>query len=104
VELVERLATPAEFLVLDVRSSKEFQAGHVPGARHIPHTELPQRLTELVGYQQKTVVVYCESGVRAKKAFRVLQTAGFVNVRHLQGDMAAWRDQGLPLTIPAGRP
>ena len=103
-ELVERLATQTELLVLDVRTAQEFHAGHVPGARNIPHTELPQRLAEVAEYQQKAVVVYCERGVRADAASKVLQAAGFANVRHLQGDMAAWRAQALPLTVPPGRP
>ena len=103
-ELVERLAVPTDLLVLDVRTAKEFQAGHIPGAQNIPHTELPKRLAALADYQQKTVVVYCESGVRSSTASRVLQTAGFANVRHLQGDMAAWRAQALPMTTSSGRP
>jgi rhodanese-related sulfurtransferase len=42
-------------------------------------------------------VVYCERGPRALAAADRLLDAGFTQVRHLTGDMAGWRDAGLPI-------
>lgn len=95
-ELLRRMDAKGDRLILDVRTPEEFQAGHIPGAVNIPHTVLPHRLDELQPYRDKEVVVYCETGVRAGIAERVLQQAGFAQVRHLQGDMAAWRRALLP--------
>jgi phage shock protein E len=103
-ELVERLQARAEMLVLDVRTAREFHTGHVPGAVNIPHTELAKRLPEIVGYQNKAVVIYCETGGRASTATRVLREAGFASIRHLQGDMAAWRARALPMDTPSRQP
>ena len=84
-------------LVLDVRSPEEYASGHVPGAVNIPYAELPDRISELGGPSAE-VVVYCESGRRAGVAEEVLRQAGFSRVLHLEGDMGAWREQGLPCT------
>lgn len=83
-----------ELLVLDVRSEREYQRGHVPGAVHIPHKQLEQRLAELDQWRKKSVVVYCETGYRARIAASLLEERGFEEVFHLVGDMQDWRDSG----------
>ncbi len=95
-QLLQRLDTANAPLVLDVRTPKEFGEGHVPGAVNIPHTELAARLAEVRSGGKDQVVVYCESGRRAGMAEAILRQAGFNNVLHLEGDMAAWRKQRLP--------
>jgi rhodanese-related sulfurtransferase len=84
-------------LLLDVRTPAEFAAGHVPGARNVPHTELAARIAEIAPRKADAVVVYCESGRRAAIAADVLVENGFTSVRHLEGDMAGWRDADLPI-------
>ncbi len=95
-ELVARTKSETNTFVLDVRSPKEYDSGHIPGATNINHTELSNHLEKLRGYEDKDVVVYCERGVRAQKAQKILKTAGFSNVYHLKGDMANWRRRRLP--------
>lgn len=86
--------------VLDVRRADEFSAGHVAGAVHVPHDEIGQRLGDLQPYKDRAIVVYCESGRRAMLAAEALRTAGFQDVRLLEGHMKAWRARNLPLTKP----
>lgn len=93
----ERLGDSSAPLVLDVRTEREYEAGHVPGALHIPHTELAARLTELPVDKTGQIVVYCEQGPRASMAEDLLADAGFVNVRTLEGHMANWRSEGYPM-------
>jgi rhodanese-related sulfurtransferase len=81
-------------LILDVRSADEYEHGHVPGAVNIPHDQVAARLAELEKSPKRDIVVYCESGRRAGMAVDELRGAGFENVRHLTGDMAAWREAG----------
>ena len=90
------LSEPDDVLVLDVRSPGEYAAGHVPNAVNSPHDQLAGRLVEIEDFRQLPVVVYCESGRRAGMATTVLADAGFVEVHHLQGDMAGWRQRSLP--------
>jgi NADPH-dependent 2,4-dienoyl-CoA reductase/sulfur reductase-like enzyme/rhodanese-related sulfurtransferase len=64
-------------LILDVRRAREFASGHVPGALHIPHTELRGRIAEVRDAAQgRPVYVMCASGVRSYIAHRVLVSAG----------------------------
>ncbi len=61
--------------VLDVRGAAEFEAGHVPGAIHIPHTRVPMLLDTL---QPGTrLLVHCNSGARSAAAVSMLERSGF---------------------------
>lgn len=62
-------------LVLDVRGAVEFDAGHVPGARHIPHTRVGVNADQLP--VDRPILVYCNSGARAAHAVALLTRLGF---------------------------
>jgi len=96
-ELQARLKTADAPLVLDVRTSGEYASGHIPGAIHIPHTQISRRLSEMERFRDAEVVVYCTRGPRAYGAESVLRDAGFKKVRHLQGDITRWRRDGRPV-------
>lgn len=92
-----RLLNQGTTLVLDVRDTPEFAAGHLPKARNIPLKDLPGRLDEIRKYKERAVVVTCRSGPRAGAACRVLKKAGFTAVYPLKGGVAAWQQASLPL-------
>jgi cytochrome c peroxidase len=87
----------AHALILDVRTAKEFEAGHVPNAVNIPHSEVAARIGELGDDTDRPVVVYCQSGKRAGLASTVLLDAGYKNILHLTGDMQGWRAAEQPI-------
>ena len=96
-ELAARLGAGDAPLILDVRTPEEYEAGRVPGAINIPHTELAARLDELgPGARDHEVMVYCESGGRAAVAEALLRDAGYGRIVHLEGDMSAWRREQRP--------
>jgi rhodanese-related sulfurtransferase len=96
-DLVERLEADPAPVVLDVRTAREYRAGHVPGAVNLEYRQIPSRLAELAALQDREIVVYCEVGPRAQAAQSMLLQAGFPKVRHLRGDMSGWRRSGLPV-------
>lgn len=101
-ELLERLGKNDDsIVVLDVRSAREFEAGHVRGARNISHDELAKRLEELAGARDKEVVLYCRSGRRAALAAETLRGAGFTRLRQLEGDYPAWEAANYPVEAAA---
>jgi phage shock protein E len=99
-QLQEWMEQESDLCILDVRSIREFNSGHVPGAVNIGHREISAHLDELMPYKNKNVVVYCEVGARARIAQNALMKAGFTSVYHLTGDMGAWRQAGLPTDTP----
>lgn len=96
--LAARIADATAPVILDVRSEQEFASGHVPGAINVPHDQLSDRLASLGLAPDAEVVVYCESGRRAGRVEDELRQAGYSAVRHLEGDMGAWRTSDLPCT------
>jgi phage shock protein E len=77
-------------VILDVRTEEEFAAGHVPGARNVPHDQLQARLSELALLKDKEVVLYCRSGRRSHLAAQTLREAGFKRLLQLEGDYPGW--------------
>ncbi len=94
--LLEQLRNGENPIILDVRTPREYQQGHVPGAVNLPYQQIGRRLAELQEFKDREVVVYCEVGPRSRVAQSMLQQAGFTDVRHLAGDMAGWRRARLP--------
>ena len=82
-------------VLLDVRSSEEFAAGHIKGAINIPHDQLAERLAELP--KGESLIVYCRSGRRAGLAAAVLQQAGFKELYELEGHLLQWQEEQRPL-------
>jgi rhodanese-related sulfurtransferase len=85
-------------LVLDVREDKEFAAGHIPKAKHIPLGQLSSRLNELDKFKGKPVLVTCRSGQRSARACGMLKKAGFETVYNQAGGIIAWERANLPVT------
>ncbi len=83
-------------LVLDVRGQKDFSAGHIVGALHIPYDKLAARLAELEKYKSKTLIVVDAMGQHAGAATRELKKAGYQAAK-LAGGIASWRGDNLPL-------
>lgn len=90
-ELMQRINTSREQLILDVRSKWEYMGGHIPGAINIPHDQLDSRLGEILPFKNKDVVLYCASGGRVVTAAKILSSGGFSKLLHLDGDMNGWR-------------
>jgi phage shock protein E len=97
-ELVARINNNAAPTIIDVRTPEEFASGHVPGAINMPVNDIANSIKNLNLKPADEIVVYCESGRRAKKAENTLKSKGFFEVRHLMGDMVQWRQSKLPCT------
>ena len=87
--------------VLDVRDDAEFASGHIADATHIPLADLVARIGELKKYQNKTILVNCQKGMRSAKACDILRKAEFTQVNNLQGGLTAWLEAKLPIVTKA---
>lgn len=73
---------------VDVRTPGEYKANHRKPFKNIPLAHLAKQSTELD--KNKEVVVICQSGMRSKKASKILKKQGFENVVNVKGGMGAW--------------
>lgn len=87
----------AQPIIIDVRSSMEYKAGHIPQAQHIPFWQ--SFTTDALDNTEKQdeVILYCEHGPRAGIAKFAYFIAGFKNIRYVEGHMTTWRKAGLPM-------
>jgi rhodanese-related sulfurtransferase len=102
VTAVEAIAIAASGgLLLDVRETNEWDAGHAPEARHIPMSSLGERVGELP--TDETIYVVCHSGARSQQVTTALNEAGFT-ARNVTGGMVAWQFAGGAMTEAGSQP
>lgn len=94
-EVVKQIESGSTAFILDVRSSEEFNEGHLPGAIHIPHDEIAAQLDKITPASSEELIIYCHSGRRAQKAAKILHKNGFSNIRDLTGHWEGWASSGL---------
>jgi rhodanese-related sulfurtransferase len=85
-------------VVLDVRTKEEHAEGALEGAVLIPFTDadFQERVKKELKPEQP-LLVYCRSGGRSAKAVKVLQEAGFKQIREIDGGVIAWGKAGKAL-------
>ena len=93
---VTRLMNSQDGVLLDIGEASEFKNGHITGAKNIPFTEIATRLDELEKHKQKQLILADKMGQHANAAGKILKDKGY-NVVRLQGGMAEWRAQNLPV-------
>lgn len=89
-ELKSKIENGEKFVLIDVRTGKEFKAGHIPASRHISAENLPAKLKKTK--KDALIVVYCKSGGRASVAKRKLEFNGYTNVISF-GGVSRWKGQ-----------
>ncbi len=101
-ELLRR-ARAGDVIVVDVRPTEEFEAGHIPGARSIPLEHLELHLEELDPAVE--VVAYCRGPLclLAPQAVALLRSHGH-RAHCLEDGMPEWRQAGLPVAVGADAP
>ena len=79
----------------------EWQAGHAPGAVHIPMGDVPVRVDELP--RDRRIVAICRSGSRSRAITEALVTAGY-DAANTIGGMKAWQANGFDVVTDSGAP
>ena len=93
VQLINR----RDAVVLDVRDTGDYSAGHITGAKHLPEAQLAERMKELEKFKLRPIVVCCRTGTRAPVVTDNLRKQGFAEAFALSGGIAAWQQASLPL-------
>src|SRR5215212_3240192 len=89
------------FVLVDVREDLEWEAGHLPGAQHVPRSYLEQRIEGAAPDRSQRVVLYCQSGNRSALGARTLmEDLGYENVESMTGGITLWKDRGYDVELP----
>jgi len=98
-----RLSNSEDAVFIDTRAKKDYDEGHLPGARHVPSREVEQYLKQIEKLRDRPVVLYDDGGFDAERAAKALAKNGFGRLYALQGGMAAWRKADLPVETQTRR-
>ena len=97
-ELARRLSKrPNDLVVIDVREKDQFDAGHLPGAMHMPRGQLELRVNDAFPDPTVRIIAVCEFGKISTLAAATLRSLGFMHAAALDGGMKAWRDAGFAI-------
>lgn len=84
-EAKTRMDSGDEVIILDVRTEREYQAGHIPGAILIPNETIADKTPNLLPDLDAEILIYCRSGNRSAQAARKLIQIGYTNVYDFGG-------------------
>ncbi|MFE9254196.1 rhodanese-like domain-containing protein [Streptomyces sp. NPDC006879] len=87
--------------LLDVREQAEWDAGHAPGAVHVPLSRLASGAELPSAVRGRPLVLICRSGSRSQRAAGLLADRG-VSAVDVKGGMNAWAAAGLPVVDAHG--
>lgn len=93
---VTRAMNKDEAVVVDVRESADYKTGHIANAVNIPFNKINDRWEELLPYKEKLIVLVDKMGQHAGSVGNTLRGQEF-QVARLQGGMAEWQNQNLPV-------
>ncbi len=90
-----------DVVLVDVRESTEWDAGHIPGAKHVPRGYLESRIEGVAPDRSQHVVLYCASGQRSALAAKTLKDLlGYERVESMTGGITLWKDRGYEVEVP----
>ena len=92
---VDEVAKTKDGEIIDVRGENEWNAGHIPGARHIFLGDLVDATGDLP--RDRRLVLACQGGSRSSIATSILRARGFSNVIDFSGGFDAWQREGQPV-------
>jgi len=97
-EVLGKRSGDPRFVLLDVRTPKEFDAERIEGAVMVDYLS-PTFRNEIGKLDRgKTYLVYCRTGSRSKGALKAMRELGFRNVLHLASGITKWKEAGFPTT------
>ena len=96
----EIIDTDHNEIILDVRTTKEYNSGHIENAIHINYYK-PKFKKKLSQFNRnKNILVYCKSGVRSTNTIKMLKKLGFKKIYDLEGGIDNWKKQQYQIVYP----
>lgn len=83
IHKIEKVSENA--IVIDVRTTQEFQSGHIKGAINIPYEVIGRKIKQVTEKKDQEVILYCRSGRRSGIALKTLTKLGYANAKNVGG-------------------
>jgi len=98
-EEAEAIMESEAAVVVDVRSKKQFETGHLEGAINIPldSKNLQKIIAEL--NHKEPVLVYCDGGLESAQCAKILEDKGFIKIFDLDGGLSKWKASGKEIVL-----
>lgn len=93
-ELVKKIRSNSDFLLIDTRESSEFEQGNIPGAIHLSKGVIERDIEKYITETEKELILYCGGGYRSALAGDNLKKMGYENVWSLAGGWREWTSKG----------
>lgn len=74
-------------VIIDVRSVQEYNEYHIDGSINVPIYDFYQKIENALKNKDEKIIVYCQSGIRSKKAISILNKKGYCNLYELSGGL-----------------
>ncbi len=98
---VSEVAGSDGVVIVDVRETDEWDAGHIPGAKHVTRGHLESRIEGAAPDRDARVILYCASGNRSALAAKTLRDdLGYQHVESMTGGYTLWKDRGYEVETP----
>lgn len=96
-----RMINHGDAVILDIRSSEDFNSGHILGAGNLPADRIGEQKDEVAKYKKQAVILCCNTGNDSIRIGRTLKMRGFEKIYCIKGGLQAWRSANLPLARDA---
>ena len=84
-------------VVVDVCEAEAFKKGHIEQAINLPFDQINDKISKLNKHKNKPIIIACQNGTRSAKAVSILRGKEFKQLYILEGGLAAWKKENLPL-------
>ena len=91
-EAQKLMKTESSYIILDVRTQREYEEGHIPKAICIPNESIDKEPPSLLPDKRQEIFIYCRSGRRSKEAAQKLADMGYTNIVEF-GGIIDWRGE-----------
>lgn len=92
-----RLQSRESAVVVDISDPAAFKKGHIQQAVNLPLDQIADKIAKLNKHKSKPIIVACANGSRSGKGVSILRSKDFKQLYILDGGLAAWKKENLPL-------
>lgn len=86
-----------DFHLIDVREDREFNAGRIPGAKHLGKGIIERDIEQIIPDTSELIILYCGGGFRSALAAENLQRMGYTQVISMDGGFSGWKAAGFEI-------